>query len=149
MTLLPTSSPVQGLAALAVHDPDRDSEDDTLAMAEAASATRRGAVRVATEQALTWVGRCEPGDVLGMLDDEVVLIARGENEDDWQSDVVRGLLDRMLDAGGELVTVLTGMAMDDGLEEHMQEHVHAVHPGVELVVYPGGLPEDVLLLGVE
>jgi len=31
----------------------------------------------------------------------------------------------------------------------MQEHVHAVHPGVELVVYPGGLPEDVLLLGVE
>lgn len=149
VTLLPTSSPVQGLAALAVHDPDRDSEDDTLAMAEAASATRRGAVRVATEQALTWVGRCEPGDVLGMLDDEVVLIARGENKDEWQSDVVRGLLDRMLDAGGELVTVLTGMAMDDGLEEHMQEHVHAVHPGVELVVYPGGLPEDVLLLGVE
>nr|MDQ2723706.1 DAK2 domain-containing protein [Actinomycetota bacterium] len=149
VTLLPTSSPVQGLAALAVHDRDRDSEDDTLAMAEAASATRRGAVRVATEQALTWVGRCEPGDVLGMLDDEVVLIARGENADEWQSDVVRGLLDRMLDAGGELVTVLTGMAMDDGLEEHMQEHVHAVHPGVELVVYPGGLPEDVLLLGVE
>jgi len=24
-----------------------------------------------------------------------------------------------------------------------------VHPGVELVVYSGGLPEDVLLLGVE
>jgi len=149
VTLLPTSSPVQGLAALAVHDPSRDPEDDTVAMAEAASATRRGAVRVVTEQALTWVGRCEPGDVLGLLDDEVVLIARGDDSRDWQSDVVRGLLDRMLDAGGELVTVLTGIAMDEGLEEHMQEHVHDVHPGVELVIYPGDLSADVLLLGVE
>ncbi len=149
VTLLPTSSPVQGLAALAVHDPARDSEDDTLAMAEAATATRRGAVRIATEQGLTWVGRCEPGDVLGLLDDEVVLIARGENVDEYQSDVVRGLLDRMLDAGGELVTVLTGLAMDLGLPTQMEEHIDAVHPGIELVVYPGGLPDDVLLLGVE
>ncbi|MEO9221445.1 MAG: DAK2 domain-containing protein, partial [Mycobacteriaceae bacterium] len=149
VTLLPTSSPVQGLAALAVHDPARDSEDDTLAMAEAATATRRGAVRIATEQALSWVGRCEPGDVLGLLDDEVVLIARGENVDEYQSDVVRGLLDRMLDAGGELVTVLTGLGMDPGLPTQMEEHLDAVHPGIELVVYPGGLPDDVLLLGVE
>jgi len=79
----------------------------------------------------------------------VVLIARGDDSRDWQSDVVRGLLDRMLDAGGELVTVLTGIAMDEGLEEHMQEHVHDVHPGVELVIYPGDLSADVLLLGVE
>lgn len=149
VTLLPTSSPVQGLAALAVHDPSRDPEDDTLAMAEAASATRRGAVRMAAEQALTWVGRCEPGDVLGLLDDEVVLIARGDDIGAQQSDAVRGLLDRMLDAGGELVTVLTGVAMHEGMEELMAEHVRAVHPGVELVVYPGELTDDVLLLGVE
>jgi len=149
VTVLPSSSPVQGLAALAVHDPSRDPEDDTVAMAEAASATRRGAVRVASELALTWVGRCEAGDVLGLLDDEVVLIAHGDDVREWQSDVVRGLLDRMLDAGGELVTVLTGVGMDHGLEERMQEHVHAVHPGVELVVYPGDLTGDVLLLGVE
>ena len=149
VTLLPTSSPVQGLAALAVHDPACDSEDDTLAMAEAATATRRGAVRIATEQALTWVGRCEPGDVLGLLDDEVVLIARGENVDEHQSDVVRGLLDRMLDAGGELVTVLTRLGMDPGLPTQMEEHIDGVHPGIELVLYPGGLPDDVLLLGVE
>ncbi|MGZ4516975.1 MAG: DAK2 domain-containing protein [Mycobacteriaceae bacterium] len=149
VTLLPTSSPVQGLAALAVHDPARDPEDDALAMAEAATATRRGAVRVAAEEALTWAGRCEPGDVLGLLDDEVVLIVRGEDAGEQQSDAVRGLLDRMLDAGGELVTVLTGVAMHEGLEELMQEHVRTVHPGVELVAYPGQLTADVLLLGVE
>lgn len=149
VTLLPTSSPVQGLAALAVHDPSRDPEDDTMAMAGAATATRRGAVRVATEQALTWVGRCGPGDVLGLLDDEVVLIVRGEDPGEQQSDAVRGLLDRMLDAGGELVTVLTGIAMDASLDELIAEHVQTVHPGVELVICPGELTSDVLLLGVE
>ncbi|WP_206518128.1 DAK2 domain-containing protein [Rhodococcus sp. X156] len=149
VTVLPSSSPVQGLAALAVHDPGRDHEDDTLAMAEAATATRRGAVRVAREQALTWVGRCEPGDVLGLLDDEVVLIARGDDPAEQQSEAVRGLLDRMLDAGGELVTVLTGEGMDATLEQEMADHVQAVHPGVELVVYPGGVLGDVAVLGVE
>ncbi|EUA34045.1 dihydroxyacetone kinase family protein [Mycobacterium xenopi 3993] len=53
---LPTGSMVQGLAALAVHDPERQAVDDGYTMARAASAARHGSVRVATEQALTFAG---------------------------------------------------------------------------------------------
>ena len=42
---LPTGSMVQGLAALAVHDPDRQAVDDGYAMAQASGATRYGSVR--------------------------------------------------------------------------------------------------------
>ena len=38
--VVPTRSPVQGLAAIAVHDPARRFDDDVVAMAEAAAATR-------------------------------------------------------------------------------------------------------------
>ena len=47
VTVVPTRSPVQGLAAVAVHDPQRRFDDDVVAMAEAAAATRYAEVGVA------------------------------------------------------------------------------------------------------
>ena len=78
-------------------------------MTEAAAGTRSGALQVADATALTWAGPCAPGDVLGLVDGEVVLIA---------PDLSVGALwlaSRMLTAGGELVTVLLGGGADDAL----------------------------------
>ena len=100
--VVPSHSVLQGLAALAVHDPQRRPGDDIVAMAEAAAGTRTGALAVAEEEALTWAGRCQAGDVLGVVDGEIVLIA---------PDLAVGALwlaHRMLVGGGELVTVLLG-----------------------------------------
>ncbi|UZJ25684.1 DAK2 domain-containing protein [Rhodococcus antarcticus] len=143
VTVVPTASAVQGLAALAVHDPTRDDSDDVVAMAEAAAATRRGSVHVATGRGLTWVGQCEPGDVLALVDDDVALI-----ESD-QGAACERLLDRMLGGGGELVTVLTGVQAEPGLAERLEEHVRSEHRGVDVVVYPCDLADVVLVLGVE
>ncbi len=72
---IPTGSMVQGLAALAVHEPGRQAVDDGYTMARAAGAARHGSVRIATESALTWAGRCQPGDGLGIAGDEVLIVA--------------------------------------------------------------------------
>ncbi len=106
---LPTGSMVQGLAALAVHDPERQAVDDGYTMARAAGAARHGSVRVATEEALTFVGPCAPGDGLGIIGDEVLIVA-----DDVVSAGI-GLIDVLLVAGGELVTVLVGAGIDQRL----------------------------------
>lgn len=140
VVVLPTASPVQGMSALAVHDPGRRRADDQVAMAEAAAATRRGELRVADAAALTWVGRCEPGDVLGLVDDEVVLIA---------ADAVQGardLADRMLSTGGEL---LTALAPDVSTGELLAAHLRRTRPEVEALCYPAGCSGSLLLLGVE
>ena len=71
---VPAGSMVQGLAALAVHDPGRQAVDDGYTMARAAAGARHGSVRVATERALTWAGTCEPGDGLGIAGDEVLVV---------------------------------------------------------------------------
>ncbi|MBJ8342249.1 DAK2 domain-containing protein [Antrihabitans sp. YC3-6] len=141
--LLPCSSMVQGLAALAVHDQMRIAVDDAFAMSEAASSTRWGSLRVAPGRALTLVGTCNEGDGLGLIGHEVVVI---------EADVAvagRLLLDRVLGLGGELVTFLVGADAPAELVEQLSEHVSQHHQGVELMIYPGGQAGDLLQLGVE
>ncbi len=145
---LPTGSMVQGLAALAVHEPGRPAVDDGFTMARAAGAAKHGSVRIATETALTWAGTCEPGNGLGIAADEVLIVAP-----DVASAAI-GLIDLLLAAGGELVTVLVGADIEAGgdaaaVSEKLQAHIHDRHPGTELMTYHTGHRGDALLIGVE
>ena len=143
VVVLRTVSPVQGLAALAVHDPTRRAGDDVVAMAEAAAATRCGELTVAAGEALTWAGRCQPGDVLGLVDGEVVLIGSDPVS------VGRALVLRMLSAGGELVTALLGACAPAELAGELAAELRRAHPEVEFAVHHGGQPAAPLLVGVE
>ncbi|WP_060722213.1 DAK2 domain-containing protein [Pseudonocardia sp. EC080625-04] len=143
VVVVPSSSVLQGLAALAVHDPARRASDDVVAMAEAAAGTRTGGLQIAEAEALTWAGPCRPGEVLGLSDGEVVLIA---------PDLAVGALwlaHRMLTPGGELVTVLLGSAAGDGLGERFADDLRRTHPEVDVVVHRGGQSDFPLVLGVE
>ncbi|MBB2991469.1 hypothetical protein FHR72_002954 [Mycolicibacterium iranicum] len=143
MVPVPTGSMVQGLAALAVHDPERRLVDDGYTMARAAAAARFGSVRVAAAEALTWAGTCKPGDGLGIAGDEVVVVG-----DDIVS-AAAGLIDLLLAAGGELVTVLTGDGIGPEVGAALTDHVHSSHPGTEMVTFHTGHRVDALLIGVE
>lgn len=143
VVVVPAASVPQGLAALAVHDLDRNAADDVVAMAEAAAGTRTGSLVVAEQEALTFVGPCAPGEVLGMSEGEVVLIA---------PDLSVGALwlaHRMLTAGGELVTALLGADAPADLGERLEEDLRRTHPEADVVVYRGGQVDFPLVLGVE
>jgi DAK2 domain fusion protein YloV len=143
VSVVPTRSPVQALAALAVRDPRREFADDVIAMAEAAGACRYGEVCTASREALTVAGRCRPGDLLALVDGEVHIIGAD------LEDVCRGLVDRMLGGGGELVTLVLGGGAPLDLEETLTRHVSQTWPFVELQCYTGGQPRYHLLVGVE
>lgn len=140
---LPSASMAQGLAALAVHDPERMAVDDSYTMARAAGATRFGLVRVATERALTWSGTCEPGDAMGIIGDEVLVL----NHD--VANATKALVSIMLSSGGELVTVLLSDKVDESLAESLVEHTRSHHGGVEVMIYRTGQHTDVVHIGVE
>ena len=144
---LPCGSMVQGLAALAVHDPARHAVDDGYTMAQAAAGARHGSVRIATQQALTWAGACLPGDGLGISAGEVVVV-----DPDPASAVIR-LIDLLLGSGGELVTVLIGAAVGpdaaEALAAELAEHVRHRHPGTEFSSYRTGHRGDLVFIGVE
>ncbi|PVC81374.1 DAK2 domain-containing protein [Streptomyces sp. CS131] len=143
VALVPTRAAVQGIAALAVHEPDRGFDEDVVAMTAAAGATRYAELAVAERQSWTMAGICQAGDILGLIDGDVAVIG---------ADVpgtARTVLDRMLAAGGELVTLVLGEDVPDTLADALEQHVREGHLAVDTVVYRGGHQRAPLLIGVE
>ncbi|MFD4237738.1 DAK2 domain-containing protein [Streptomyces sp. NPDC058542] len=143
VALVPTRAAVQGIAALAVHEPDRGFDEDVVAMTAAAGATRYAELAVAERQSWTMAGICQAGDILGLIDGDVAVIG---------ADVpatARTVLDRMLAAGGELVTLVLGEDVPDSLADVLEEHVREGYLAVDTVVYRGGHQRAPLLIGVE
>ena len=145
VAVVPTHADVQGLAALAVHDADRSFTEDVVTMSSAAGATRFGAVARADREAITSAGICQPGQFLGLVDDDVAVIGDDPRE------VAEGVVDRMLLAGGELVTLLCADDPVPGrpLAESVAHRLHATRLDVEVVTYDGGQALYPLLIGVE
>jgi DAK2 domain fusion protein YloV len=143
IAVVPTRSPLQALAAIAVHDQHRRFQDDVIAMAEAAAATRFAEIRVAEDDALTTVGPCRRGDVLGLIDGEVVHIGSSLDA------VALLVTDRLLGTGGELITVLAGSAAPMGAGPAISAHVAERAPFTEVVVYETGQRDCPLMIGME
>jgi dihydroxyacetone kinase-like predicted kinase len=143
VSVVPTRSPVQGLAAIAVHDRTRRFDDDVVAMAEAAAATRYAELVIARDQALTAVGICQPGDVLGLIDGDVVEIGRGLLA------VAFNVVDRLLGVGAELMTVVVGDGAPRRAGELIEAHVRGRAPLTDVTVYAGGHPDVPVIIGVE
>ncbi|CAM5670269.1 DAK2 domain-containing protein [Streptomyces aurantiogriseus] len=143
VALIPTRSAVQGIAALAVHQPDRRFDEDVVSMTSAAGATRYAEVAVAERQSWTMAGICQAGDVLGLIDGDVAVIGADVTA------TAEAVLDRMLAAGGELVTLVLGDEAPDGVAERLEGRVREAYLAVDTVVYRGGRQGALLLIGVE
>jgi DAK2 domain fusion protein YloV len=142
VAVIPTEAQVQGLAALAVHEPARGFDADVLEMTATARHTRHGAVTIAVKRAITMAGPCEPGDVLGVIAGDFAVVGS-----DLRT-VATEILDRLLGGGGELVTLVAGVG-SDGLAEHCEDYVADRYAHVDVVVYDGGQDRYPLLLSVE
>ncbi|MER6264598.1 MULTISPECIES: DAK2 domain-containing protein [Streptomyces] len=143
VALIPTRSAVQGIAALAVHEPERRFDEDVVQMTSAAGATRYAEVVVAERQSWTTAGICQAGDVLGLIDGDVAVIGPDVTA------TAETLLDRMLQAGGELVTLVVGDEAPATVAGRLETRVRESYLAVDTVVYPGGRQGALLLIGVE
>ncbi|HEY5820367.1 MAG TPA: DAK2 domain-containing protein [Propionibacteriaceae bacterium] len=143
VAVIPTLAQVQGLAAMAVHEPTADFESVVVAMSSAAGHARYGAVTVAEVPAMTMAGRCEAGDVLGAVDGDFVAIGTSAVEVAW------AVVQRLLATGGELLTLVTGADAPDGLVADLGDRVRGLTRTVDVEVVAGGQPRYLLLIGLE
>jgi uncharacterized protein len=148
VAVIPTQAQVQGLAALAVHEPGRSFEQDVLEMTATARHARHGAVTIAARRAITMAGPCEPGDVLGVIEGDFAVVGAD------LFGVATEVLDRLLGGGGELATIVAGAPTGDNpdpadLARRSARWVEEHHPHVDVVVYDGGQERYPLLLSVE
>ncbi|WP_435973837.1 DAK2 domain-containing protein [Streptomyces sp. Qhu_M48] len=143
VALIPTRAAVQGIAALAVHEPDRRFDEDVVAMTAAAGATRYAELAVAEHRSFTSAGVCQAGDVLGLIEGDVAVIGEDLTE------TARTVLDRMLSAGGELVTLVVADDTMPGLAPDLEAHVRRGYLAVDTITYHAGAGAPPLLIGVE
>ncbi len=143
VAVIPTRSIVQSLAAVAVHDPAAVFDDDVVSMGRSSAATRYGAITIAVRRAVTTAGVCEVGDVLGLVSGDIVEI--GSSLAETGVAVAR----RLLDAGGELVTVVAGEQADEELISTVTQACEDSNSDVEVEVVMGGQPLWPLIIGVE
>ncbi len=118
-------------------------DEDVVAMAESAAATRFAAVTTAESESLTTVGICQPGDVLGLIDGEVVEIGRG------LVSVAFALIDRLLGVGAELMTLVVGRDAPLAPVSARRGTSRERAPLTDVTVYAGGQPRYPLIIGVE
>ncbi|MER8233909.1 DAK2 domain-containing protein [Streptomyces sp. NPDC094049] len=143
VALIPTRAAVQGIAALAVHEPDRRFDEDVVAMTAAAGATRYAELAVAEHRSFTSAGVCQAGDVLGLIEGDVAVIGKDLTE------TARTVLNRMLSAGGELVTLVVADDTPPGLAPDLEHHVRRGYLAVDTTTYHAGAGAPPLLIGVE
>ncbi|HWJ82828.1 MAG TPA: DAK2 domain-containing protein [Nocardioides sp.] len=144
VAVIPTEAQVQGLAALAVHEPGRSFDADVTEMTATARHARHGAVTVAAREAMTMAGPCQEGDALGVISGDFAVVG-----DDLGAVAVE-VIGRLLAPGGELVTIVRGAdAASADLADHVTTWVEEHHPHVDAVVYDGGQERYPLLMSVE
>lgn len=144
VAVIPTQAQVQGLAAVAVHEPARTFDQEVLEMTATARHARHGAVTVAARRAITMAGPCEPGDVLGVVEGDFAVVGSD------LTTVATQIVERLLGAGGEMVTLVSGEAEGaQQLAEKCSELVCQEHPHVDVVIHHGGQERYPLLVGVE
>jgi fatty acid kinase len=144
VAVIPTRSIVQSLAAVAVHDPSEDFDDDVVSMSRASSATQYAGLTTASKDAITTAGACKVGDELGVIAGDILEIGSDVQQ------VARAVLARMLARGGsELVTIVLGADAPPDLLDGIERWVERNHPEVEVVGYEGGQPRWHAIIGVE
>ncbi|HUA30583.1 MAG TPA: DAK2 domain-containing protein [Streptosporangiaceae bacterium] len=131
VSVIAARSPLQAIAALAVHDQGRGFAADVTAMGRAAAGMRWGSV----------VGPNADGGYSGLDGDQARVTGAAQGE------VATTLADMLLSRGGELVTLMEGAGADPGLAGLVMAEISRVCPGAEIVCYDRGRVP--LLIGVE
>jgi DAK2 domain fusion protein YloV len=143
VTVIPTKTILQGLAAVLAFRDEQSAEANGEAMGEAALQVRSGQVTHAVRNTTIDGIDIREGDYLGIMEKSIVTASANVQQ------TCRELLAHMMQEGGELVTVLTGEQADEAETAALSEWVKETYPGAELEVHAGGQPMYPYLFAVE
>jgi dihydroxyacetone kinase-like predicted kinase len=141
--VVPTRAVAEGMAALVDYDANADADANAGAMAAAAARVTHGEVTRAVRASSSSAGPIAEGDWLGLSVNGIEVVAP------TVAAAAIGLLDRLVSADHELVTLLEGEDADAADTVAINEWLGAHRPGVVAEVHDGGQPLYPLLFSIE
>lgn len=143
ITVIPTRTIPQGLAAVLAFKEDETPERNAEWMKSAAAGVISGQVTKAVrDTSIDGVDIAE-GDYIGIKEKAIVVSHAGLFE------ACQGLISSMMENGGDLLTVLTGDESDADLTATICDWAEEQYPDLEIEVQPGGQPLYPYLFAVE
>ncbi|MGH9043630.1 MAG: DAK2 domain-containing protein [Acidimicrobiales bacterium] len=140
--VVPTTSVVQGFAALLAYDPGSGVQENLSAMSASASRVVVGEVARAVRDAPSAAGQVKAGDWVGLFDDTVRSVASSP------SGAACALLEVLVQRA-ELVTVIEGDGSSARETRRISEWLHEHAPDAGVEIHHGGQPLYAYLFGIE
>jgi DAK2 domain fusion protein YloV len=141
--VVPTKTIPQGLAALIAYNPENDVQTNKNNMTEAIKQVKSGQITYAVRNSRVDEIEIKEGNIMGIMDGNISMV--GENI----ADVTKQLLDRMLEDGGEIVTVFYGSDAAKEDTESIRAYLQEKHNDVDVELLFGGQPLYYYILSVE
>jgi DAK2 domain fusion protein YloV len=143
ITVIPSKSIPQGIAAAFAFQEEDAVEANTSNMLEAIAQVKSGQVTNAVRDTVIEELEIKAGQYIGIQNSKIVAAA------DELLDVSKQLLASMLENGDEIVTVLTGAETEADVTESLSSWLEETYPQVEVEVHEGGQPLYYYLFSVE
>jgi DAK2 domain fusion protein YloV len=174
--VIPTRSIPQGIAAAVAYDTEASVDKVVSRMEKAARAVRSGEMTRAVRDATTPVGAISQGDWIGLVEGKVqvirragpgrlaslvtrlVRLVRGKDRAEQRtrrlergafSRALRDLLERVVDAESEAITLIAGAGADPEVTADAVAWLKEYRTGIPVDVVDGGQPLYPYLVGVE
>ncbi len=142
--VVPSTSMPAALAALVVYDPEADAEVNLEEMTEGAASVATGEITQAVRDTKSDVGPVTAGDWIGLVRGDGIVAVSGS-----LVGAACALLDHLITAGREIVTVITGSDASAGHTDVLLSWILEHRPEVQVEVHRGGQPLYPYLFGVE
>src|SRR6476646_8015817 len=143
VSVVPTHSVVEALAALLAYDPDAELALNTTELASSIARVTAGEVTQSVRDTVAECGPSRKGDWIAIGPDGISVAT------DSAAEAAFALVDTLVADDSEIVPVLVGADARAAETQRLREHIAFAHPGVELEVHDGGQPLYPYLIGVE
>jgi len=141
--IVPTATIPQGLSAMMTWSPEKEIDQMRDDMERAAAAVKSGHVTYAVRDTVLDSLQIQQGDVLGLLEGNIVVTGRDRGE------VLGNLVKEMIDADGQILTIIYGQDVDDAEAQSIQESLQRDMPQVELEMVAGGQEHYYFIVAAE
>ncbi|GAC1311985.1 MAG: DAK2 domain-containing protein [Acidimicrobiales bacterium] len=141
--VVPTRSLTEGLAAAFAYDPEGGGDANEDAMRAAVANVVTGELTRAVRDAATDAGPVKEGEYLGLTRSGIAVVAPTLGQ------AGAGLLDVLVGAQHEIVTILEGEGSSPAATRHMSEWLGEHHPELMVEIHHGGQPLYPYLFSIE
>ncbi|WP_206811815.1 DAK2 domain-containing protein [Paradesulfitobacterium ferrireducens] len=143
VSVIPSKSIPQGIAALMNFNPEGEAENNLMAMETGLASVKSGEVTYAVRDSQWDDLEIKAGDVLGLVEDKIV--ATGTS----LMAVAQATLEKMEWRTRDLVTIFYGQEVEPQEVQRLQDWLGRENSGVEVETHPGGQPLYYYIFGVE